>query len=280
MESVLNTYPLRLGQQLIICDERGCEGALEVPVGPEYIYLSLVEQGTATYFIDGTEYTASAGDLLVNILAKSSVRVSRSEDFVARVALLSRQYVDFLNIPRAYRMFVHLRRCPLLHLEHESWLQMANCFQLISSTLRQHDNNYRHYTIYYAVKTYLFTLAFLSQRGNTRTFRREEDIAMRFFDMLEENYSTEHSVAYYADRLHLTPKYLSACVKTATGRTAMDAISERLLLQAQKHLVNSEQTISEVCYRLGFQSPSAFGKFFRTHTGVGPREWRHAHLNI
>lgn len=277
MEELNTAHPLRFGSHLLIYDEHGGEVVRPVPTGPEYIYISLVEQGSASFYIDGIAYEVKAGDLLVIIHAKMTVREQRSVDYHARVALLSRQYVDYLNVPKAYRMFLALRRCPLLHLDAESWQQMANCFRLISSTLRQEDNQYRNYTIYYAVKTYLFTLAFLSHNEGGTLFRREEDIAMRFFDLLEENYRTEHSVSFYADQLHMTPKYLSASVKSATGKTALDAISERLLLQSQKMLLQSDQTISEVCYQLGFLTPSAFGKFFRSHTGIGPREWRNAH---
>lgn len=270
----------RFGTNLVLYREQGKNVEQPIPVGPEYIYIALLEQGSCTYRIDGTDYRVEAGDMLVLIHTKSIVEEMRSEDYCARIALLSRAYVQYLNIPNAYRMFLSLRRCPVLHLSEESWQQMANCFNLISSTLRQENNSYRKHTIYYAVKTYLFTLAFLSQGEESRTPSREENIAMRFMDLLEENYRQEHSVAFYAEQLHMTPKYLSASVKTALGKPAIDCIADRLLMQSQKMLSQPDMTISEICYALGFQTPSAFGKFFRTHTGIGPRAWRISVLEI
>lgn len=267
----------RFEKNLVLYREQGMKVEQPIPVGPEYIYIALVEQGQNTYHIDGTKYEVRKGDILVLIHNKSAVEEYRSEDFEARVVLLARAYVQYLNIPNAYRMFLSLRRCPVLHLDEEAQQQMCNCFNLISSTLRQENNSYRKHTIYYAMKTYLFTLAFLSQGEQSRIPSREEDMTMRFMDLLEENYRQEHTVAFYAEQMHLTPKYLSASVKTATGKPAIDCIADRLLTQAQKMLGQPDITISEVCYALGFQSPSAFGKFFRTHTGIGPREWRQTH---
>lgn len=265
---------LRFGNNLSLYDEQGPVPAMPIPVGQEWIYIALVEQGRCTYRLEGGEYEVKEGDMLVLIHNKAEVSEERSSDFSARIALLSRSYVHYLNIPNAYRMFLSLRRCPVLHLEAESRRQIENCFNLISSTLRTENNSYRTHTIYYAMKTYLFTIAFLSQGEQSRPLSREEDMAMRFMDLLEENYRQEHSVAFYADRMHLTPKYLSASVKTALGKSAMNCIADRLLVQARKMLAQPGLTISEVCYELGFQSPSAFGKFFRTHMGIGPREWR------
>ena len=273
-------YMQRFGTNLTLCREQGNLVGQPIPVGPEYIYIALVEQGHNIYRIDGSDYEVGTGDMLVLIHTKSTVEENRSEDFCARIALLSRAYVQYLNIPNAYRMFLSLRRCPVLHLDVESQQQMGNCFNLISSTLRQENNSYRKHTIYYAVKTYLFTLAFLSQGEQSRIPSREEDMAMRFMDLLEENYRQEHSVAFYAEQMHLTPKYLSASVKIALGKPAIDCIAQRLMTQAQKMLSQPELTISEICYSLGFQSPSAFGKFFRTHTGIGPREWRQSKLTV
>lgn len=250
-----------------------------IPVGKDTIFVSLIEEGQITYRIDEIDFTAHAGDIIVLIHNKGAEVIRTSDDYSARVALLARSYVDVLHIPNTYRMFLTLRRNPVLHLDRESYAQMENCFNLIGSTMRNVRNTYRKQTIYYAVKTYLYTLAYLSQPDNLYSPTREEDISMRFLDMVEELYREQHGVAYYANVLHITPKYLSACVKSATGKTAMECIAERLLTKAQKKLSDTDSSISEVCYELGFADPSAFGKFFRNHAGIGPREWRRKTLS-
>lgn len=276
---------LRLDNSLILFIEQGTTIRRDVPSDSEYIYIALVESGTCTYTIEGAEYVVSAGDILVIIQNQSPVLQQRSEDFCAWTALLSREYVNQLHVPHTYMMFLSLRRDPVLHLSENSWKQLDSCFNLISTTLQHTNNAYKKQTIYYALKTYLFTIAFLAQARNKepltheQELTREQDLTMRFMDLLEENYRTQHSVTFYAEQMHLSVKYVSAIVKSSTGKTAMKCIADRLLEQAEK-MLRQPFTISEVCYELGFQSPSAFGKFFRTKTGIGPREWRKQNGNM
>lgn len=269
---------MRYGNDLLLYQEFGNAAPRDIPEGKTYVYLSLVDAGQTTYQIDNHTYTVRPGDILVLIHNKNTRIESRTADYHARVVLLSRSYLDFLHVPNSYRMFLSLRRNPVLHLDDESMGLMGNCFNLLHSTLRHENDSYRQHTIYYALKAYLFTMAFLSQPENMRTPGREEDICMHFLDMLEEHFCREHSVGFYADLLHLAPKYLSSCVKSVTGKPAIERIADRLLAEAERMLLQTNKSVSEVCYHLGFANPSAFGKFFRTHTGIGPREWRKQHI--
>lgn len=263
--------PSRMNEPIYI-DSRFDGKAKDTPI----IYIALIEQGTNVFMVDGLSYAVSVGDLFVLIQSRQPLSQQPSEDYSARVALLSREYVNGLHIPHTYSMFLSLRRNPVLHLDEDAWQQINSCFSLIKSTLHHTNNAYRKQTIYYAIKTYLFTLAFLSQADDERHFTREQDLTTQFMDLLEENYRTQHSVSFYAEQMHLSVKYVSTTIKTTTGKTAMECIASRLLEQAQK-LLMQPLTISEVCYELGFLTPSAFGKFFRTHTGLGPRQWRKLH---
>ena len=85
---------------------------------------------------------------------------------------------------------------------------------------------------------------------------------------------TERSVAFYAERMCMTPKYLSTLVKDASGKTATEWIDAFLLLEAENLLIYSELTVKEIGYRLHFQSIPSFHKFFKKQTGMTPNEYR------
>lgn len=263
---------------VLLYSEEGNQPVRSIPVGTSFVYIMLMERGVITLRTDETNYTLHAGDMFVLIHNRGTAVIERSNNYHARVALLSREYIEYMHIPNVYRMFLSLRRNPVLHLDREARERVRNCFDLVRSMLHSTDNIYRQHTVYYALKAYIFIVAHLSQTDNQRTPSRDEDITMRFLDLLEEYYTREHTVAFYAEQLHLAPKYLSSCIKNVTGHPAIDRIAERLLTQAEKLLRRPELSISEICYHLGFAGPSAFGKFFRTHTGIGPREWRQQNM--
>lgn len=82
------------------------------------------------------------------------------------------------------------------------------------------------------------------------------------------------SVAYFADRLNLSPGYFGELVKTATGQTAKDFISNCMVNAARELLNEMSLNISQVSYRLGFDYPQHFVRFFKRRTGKTPKEYR------
>lgn len=81
------------------------------------------------------------------------------------------------------------------------------------------------------------------------------------------------TVHYCADNLSLTANYLSAVVRRASGMTPKDYIA-RFLVQQAKTLLTQGVGIAQVAYRLGFDYPPNFSRFFRRYTGLTPSEYR------
>lgn len=239
-----------------------------------HICVSLIVKGEGDFLIDGRVHHVQPDDMFVIIQQQEVKRIRLSDDFEARVVLMSRAYVEYLNIKNSYQMFLKVRREPIVHLEGEALNALCTCFDVLTTTLRHRNNPYLKQTVYYIIKAYFYGFAYYLQPYEEGPRNREEDVYMRFKELLEEYYCEQHSVMFYADRLHLTPRYVSACVKAVCGKTAIDCIAEKLMQQACKNLQNEDKTISQISYELGFSNQSAFGKFFRTHEGVGPREFR------
>ena len=244
----------------------------------DHVCVALVVRGSADFLIDNATYHVQANDMLVIIHQQEVRRLGMTHDFEARVVLMSRAYIDFLNLRNSYQMFLNLRREPLVHLKGEALSSLETCFNNISTTLRHHDNPYQKQSIYHLIKAYMYSFAYylLPHNGNPRN--RAEEVCGRFMALLENNYREHHTVGFYAERLHLTTRYMSGCIKTATGQRVIDVIAEKLMLQARKGLQNEEKTISQLSYELGFRDQSAFGKFFRIHEGIAPRKYRNNHL--
>ena len=99
-------------------------------------------------------------------------------------------------------------------------------------------------------------------------------ILSQFKTLLSQNFIEERQVAFYADKMHLTPKYFSSVIKDTSGKTAGEWINEMLVLESKVRLQNKEQSIAQIAYDLNFSDPSHFGKFFKKHVGVSPLSYR------
>lgn len=104
--------------------------------------------------------------------------------------------------------------------------------------------------------------------------RRAETLSDTFFALLHRHYMTERSLAFYADQLCITTKYLSKVIRRTTGRTVYYWIEEFVAKEAKRLLRSTDATVTEIAERLNFSNSSFFAKFFRRHTGRSPLEYR------
>lgn len=98
----------------------------------------------------------------------------------------------------------------------------------------------------------------------------------KFMKLVSEYHTQYRNVGFYADKLCLTPKYLSKLVKNATGRSAPEWIDSYVILEAKNLLKYSGTTIKEIVYKLNFPNQSVFYKFFKARTGMTPTEYRNS----
>jgi AraC family transcriptional regulator, transcriptional activator of pobA len=106
------------------------------------------------------------------------------------------------------------------------------------------------------------------------TLRPADPIVNRLRELVENNFRSERLLDFYAAKLAMTPDRLNNHVKRVTGITAGHLIRQRVLTEAKRRLVFSNQPIREIAYDLSFANPSHFVRSFRKYTGVTPQVFR------
>ena len=102
---------------------------------------------------------------------------------------------------------------------------------------------------------------------------RKEQIFRDFLTLLEQHFTQERSISFYADRLCLTPKYLSTIVKEVSGKHGMQWIDDYVALEAKALLREGTMSVKQVSDKLNFPSQSMFGRFFKKMTGYSPKQY-------
>lgn len=95
-----------------------------------------------------------------------------------------------------------------------------------------------------------------------------------FRKLVENTFRENHAAGYYADQLHMTEKQLNKLCFNSTGHSTSDYLKQRIVLEAKRLLYNSDLSIKEVAFALGFEDPSYFNRFFRKNTSLTPGEFR------
>lgn len=113
-------------------------------------------------------------------------------------------------------------------------------------------------------------------KGPAESTNRSRLLFEQFISLVAKYHGQYRNVGFYADKLCLTPKYLSKLIKNATGRSAPEWIDAYVILEAKNMLKYSNETIKEIVYKLNFPNQSVFYKFFKARTGMTPSEYRNS----
>lgn len=103
---------------------------------------------------------------------------------------------------------------------------------------------------------------------------RPSDIYNEFMNLLSDNYKEAHDVAFYADKLNITSRYLSQITGETVSKTPKQIINEYLLRESRRLLENRRLSIKEISDLLGFSSTTVFCKTFKHQMGFTPSEYR------
>ena len=199
--------------------------------------------------------------------------VEASEDFLFSVVVMSRSFSEQLQVGNQYRVLESARTIPIFTYREQDWRDFICYMQLIESALKMKDYPHRHHLGRLLFEAQHYALGqHLQQEDSVGS--RKDDICLRFNRLLTLEYRRHHTVSFYAERLSVTPKHLSECVKKNSGATAGDWIDRMLIRDAKQMLGNTQLSILEISQVLGFEDPSAFGKYFKRIMGVSPKNYR------
>lgn len=106
-----------------------------------------------------------------------------------------------------------------------------------------------------------------------KTESRQQELFNRFLELVQKHYKEERGIAFYADKLCLTPKYLSLAIHQASGRYAGDWIKDYVILEAKALLKSKMYTVQQISDMLNFANASFFGKYFKAAAGCSPRKY-------
>lgn len=102
----------------------------------------------------------------------------------------------------------------------------------------------------------------------------DKELFNAFLQLLAREEQKRQRVAYYADKLNITPKYLSTVCKKVSGKNPMRWITEGVMQDCYSLLKDTDLSVKEISNRLGFPNASFFGQYFREQTGQTPVEYR------
>ena len=168
-----------------------------------------------------------------------------------------------------------------LHLSEKERHLVLDLFSKINDELQHSVDKHSKKLIASSIELFLN----YCERFYDRQFITREDvnkgILERFENLLRGYFSSDNpteiglpSVAYCADELNLSANYFGDLIRKETGKSAKEYIQSKIIDVAKDELVESDKTINEIAYELGFKYPQHFSRMFKKTAGTSPSEYR------
>lgn len=133
------------------------------------------------------------------------------------------------------------------------------------------DDEMRYDTIGAYLKLFLITCnghCSLYPQTNPQNLEVGRSLIRNFKNLVEEHFNEWHQVQEYASELNVSPNYLNEVIKAGLNISAKDYIQQRVTLEAKRMVAFTSKSAKEIGFELGFEDPSHFSKFFKSHTGL------------
>lgn len=240
------------------------------------IVIMLCKNDGGHIVIDNKEYTLSRNNII--ILPENHIisNIAKQFEGLRGVIAVSTDYVLNMPSPIDTNIFSYSRYISVINVSDDKFEDLMSYYRFIHKESKEKSRYQTEIirSIFYALILEIITEYEKMFSTEAAQNIRADDLSDRFFRLLAANHKSHRTVQFYADKLNLTPKYLSTVVKRATGRPILDWIHEAILIDAKMLLRATDLTVQEISDQLNFSSPSAFVQFIKCHTGSTPNKLR------
>lgn len=246
----------------------------------------LCKEGSMRTIVNRHEFQVSRNDALIVQGGSIVEMITNSADLrIIGLAFNDSGKEDFFGVSaiNAGSYIIH-RSVPLLiHLDDDEMQRHVELYKNIHKFYLSTDPAYRSDIVkgYLMIATGTFLGAMKKMSfGNDVSFenKREQELYVQFMDDLQLYAGKERTVSFYADRCCVSPKYFSKMIHNASGKTPLQLIRERVIIEAKILLNSTDMSVQQIADALNFPNDSFFCRYFRQEVQMSPMRYREDYM--
>lgn len=241
------------------------------------------KSGEGKHYIDSKEYNVSANSIF--FIAKNQVHhFDSNTEYMGALISFNESFLLEQNseIERLLRssLFYDSYQNPLCYIRNNVDNMLNEYLKLIKNELKNENIFGQRELLWAYLKAFLIQI----QRGKNEYKKVEgkgiflmNEKRMRliqYINLIDKNFPKGLTIAEYADLLEISVKTLYNLTSELLDKNPSSMIQERVILEIQRLLLYSNLNVDQIGYRLGFDDPSYFVKYFKKYTKVSPTEFR------
>lgn len=246
----------------------------------EHVLVIICTAGKMQVEYDGKCITIQEGDLFLSVPGSvlSDYMVSPKFDCKLLAIRPSELMSSRETHTQVINSMLYVKTNPVVRLTESDSQDVFAYYSLICSRIRQTAGRYQNGEMRSLINAFLLkVIGIIDNEMNvpeTEASVRGDQLVEKFVWMVNEDCGRNRLVEYYADRLNITPKYLSTIVRSSLNRTPTDVIKVVTMKEIERRLRYTGDSIKQISQAMNFPNTSFLGKYFKQHSGVTPNSYR------
>lgn len=231
--------------------------------------------GNAKIKLNSTEQEMGSQQLIFLLPNTIVEPLCISKDFRIHSIIFDFDFIASSSLLHSLYMNSKIRNHPILELDNKDFSLIGNLFSLINEYYYRSEKENAQEVISYLLSALLSELNRLFLLENTvLKITRAKTITNSFLTLLQNNYTKEREVSFYASRLNISPKYLTTVVRQETGKSISAWISEFVITHIKFLLKSTDNTITSISEELNFVESTLLSRYFKKNTDMTPSQFR------
>lgn len=247
----------------------------KTPASIDYIAFYVCEGGTVDIKIDGKSFILADNTLCVGLPGSiiGIDQVSKTlKGFGAKASIL---FIDELFIPNIGGYYTHIKNSPCTKISRQQLSTIKKLTEIINGKINCNEGQLSFLVAQNLLNSLVYEIISCYANGAAETQSSRQDAIFReFMQHVFRDHKTERTLEYYAGKMCITTRYLSATVKEKTGYTATYWIDSMVTAEAKNLLRTTDLSVQQIAQEMNFANASFFGQYFRKHAGITPLRYR------
>ena len=265
-----------IGEDLILLDKPVILSGFEYPFKVDVVTAIICMEGETNGQMDLKPYHSTSPSMIIIMPGQILQYEYISPDFSGLFIIMSKHFVDSLDIGDRFSLFVSIRENPCITLNEQEQEAMLTYYKMMQRVIRIEDNPYRLEIAKNLTKAFFYGAGYFfhSTSMQDKKLSKNEILVGNYLNLVKTHYKQQRGLEFYANKLCITCKYMSTIITRTSGKTAGDWIDDYVMLEAKALLKSTNMTIQQISDELNFPTQSFFGKYFKRLAGVSPKEYR------
>lgn len=251
---------------------------LNAPIKLNKFHLIMIEDGELTVDVNHRVFDLnrcstlhlSTGDIIREIRSSKNIRGAH--------LIFTPAFQNEMRTSRKSPISIQLKKeFPAQHFTEEEFDFLVCSLDRLKRYISYTSHHYHSFVVKNEVYNLLLDISDKRRKNHGNSMNNathKEVILERFRSLINGHCNEHHSVNWYAEAMMITPDYLSKIIRELEGKSAREMINESIVSNAMFMMRQSDLSIKEISEKLHFPDQSGFGRFFKSNTGISPKEYR------